>query len=94
MSSSGSSATHRSRASSHTRVLASICVITMLSAALAEAHDFKVTRTEKRRERTTITDTNPCNGHTLTGEGKAFIETTTEASAARWIPGQRWLLPH
>jgi len=48
---------------------------------MAEAHDFKVSRTEKRRERTTFTDTNPCNNDLLQGEGKAFIETTEEASA-------------
>lgn len=81
MVSSGSPATPGARASRRMRIVASMCAATVLSAALAEAHDFKVTRTEKRRERTTITDINPCNGHELAGEGKAFIETTTEASA-------------
>lgn len=80
MSSSGSHATHVSRASRRLRMLASICAATVLSAALAEAHTPSVTRTDKRKERVVITDVNPCNGHELTGEGKAFTETTTKSS--------------
>lgn len=81
MSSSGSPATQVSRASRHMRVIASICAMTVLSAALVEAHETKVTRTEKRKERVTIADVNPCNGHELTGDAKAFTETETRASA-------------
>jgi hypothetical protein len=81
MTSSGSPATHMSHASRQARLLVAIAAATVLSAALAEAHTPTVTRTDKRKERVTITDTNPCNNQPLTGEGKAFIETTTKASA-------------
>jgi hypothetical protein len=81
MRSSGSPATPGARASRRMRIVASLCAATVLSAALAEAHDFKVTKTEKRRQKVTFTDTNPCNNDLLEGQGEERIETTREASA-------------